>query len=253
MEVAAYNELATREIEGWYYCARRRMIADLLEKHLTKTETPQILDVGCGTGGSSAWLQSYGQVVGIDSSDLALSLARQNYPSLATMKIDLNTAQGSIFAERFDVIIILGVLYHRSIVSPAHVLKALSHWLRPSGIIVWNDATYQSLQRPHDEFVHGGRRFSPQSMKAMLEQHSLTVIHSSPLLCWAFPIAWLQAKLGKTSVEHSQDDQALPRSLELLLQMISYWEWRLTSLLKVPGGGVNQLLVAQKASEKSAI
>lgn len=68
-----------------------------------------LLDIGCGDGKVTALLASYlpnGQVVGVDSSEDMVDLARKNfphchYPNLSFLKMD---ARDLIYREQFDVV-----------------------------------------------------------------------------------------------------------------------------------------------------
>ena len=71
MKSQAYVTLAANEEQGWYYEARRRAVASLIERFIRKQqpqpEPLQILDIGCGTGGTSAALRAFGAVTGIEN------------------------------------------------------------------------------------------------------------------------------------------------------------------------------------------
>jgi cyclopropane fatty-acyl-phospholipid synthase-like methyltransferase len=58
-----------RNIEDWHFWYHvRREILDALLKELHLPPDARLLDIGCGTGGSSLVLSKHGQAVGLDAS-----------------------------------------------------------------------------------------------------------------------------------------------------------------------------------------
>src|SRR5436305_34278 len=66
MEPEQYALMARVERDHWWYVGMRRLVAVLLADAAPEDSTWRVLDAGCGTGGTTAWLRRYGSVVGVD-------------------------------------------------------------------------------------------------------------------------------------------------------------------------------------------
>jgi SAM-dependent methyltransferase len=273
----AYRSMAREEGRNWYYRARRRAIRTLIERHLGPQAERTILDVGCGTGGTTALLAEFGNVTGVEPSELAIQLCRETYPQLRVLRGRVQDLAALVPAGSFDLATILGVLCHKDVPDPREGLEAVGRCVRPGGWIVWGDCVYPCLARQHDEFVQAERRFYPRQMHRLLAGAGFRVAASTPMLGWAFPLALglaaahrlkrrfhrvgrpFQAvsdkrRPGKAVLRpggaggalECTDDRPLPGPLNAVLEGLTYWEWRLSLWgIKMPLG-VSRLLLAQK-------
>lgn len=65
------------ELNHWWFAARRMIILDQIEQLLGDRRLDRILDAGCGTGGLFKFLERYGKVYGLDSSELSIKFCKQ--------------------------------------------------------------------------------------------------------------------------------------------------------------------------------
>ena len=74
MDRAVYDRMA--EIDGahWWFVARRKIIAALIERLVKPLKPARILEVGAGTGSNILLLQRYGAVDAIEPDDDARAL-----------------------------------------------------------------------------------------------------------------------------------------------------------------------------------
>ncbi len=75
-----YERLRVLEERHWWAMGMRRIAARLLDPRFRGCATVRVLDAGCGTGGTLAWLERYAEarcIVGIDYSPHALEFCRQ--------------------------------------------------------------------------------------------------------------------------------------------------------------------------------
>ena len=77
MEREQYAVMARRETRHWWYAGMRRVALAVLDNALDGRNGLQVLDAGCGTGGTTTELRRFGNVVGIDLAWEALEPARQ--------------------------------------------------------------------------------------------------------------------------------------------------------------------------------
>src|SRR5262245_52056472 len=190
MKASAYASMAAQENGHWYYQARRQAIESLLRAYvLPDCPRPRILDIGCGTGGTTARLADFGPVVGIEPSSLAIGLLKQRYPEFDVIQGSIDELTSLVPAAGFDLVSLLGVLCHRGVDDPLVALRDVASVMSDGGWILWGDCVYPCLARGHDEVVESVRRFYPQQMHDMLSDTGFQVHFSSHFLGWGFPVA----------------------------------------------------------------
>lgn len=256
MHPEAYHELARNEDSGWYYQARISAIHNLIRSFIKPhKQSFKILDIGCGTGGSTIQWQRYGHVTGVEPSPLARELLQKKFPTLQVVEGSFANLTTVLPQQKFDLITILGVIYHSSIKDPQAALQTCANMLRSGGHIIVNEAAFPKLERQHDAFVMGARRFHPDELKRMLTASGFDIVHGGPLLGWAYPIARLSAwRFSKNKgrgastkpAHHSEDDKPLPRWISAMLYWLTLGEWYWTRYVAPLPFGVSYLVIARK-------
>jgi SAM-dependent methyltransferase len=114
-----------------YFQNIRREIAPLLPSQINN-----ILELGCGSGNTMAWVKSLRHVrysMGVELSATAAVAARKNFDELYVG--DIEVAPDSIFATHyFDTILALDVLEHLR--DPLACVMRLSKRLQPGGVFI---------------------------------------------------------------------------------------------------------------------
>jgi SAM-dependent methyltransferase len=111
-------------------------------------EHPKILDLGCGPGCESKRLFDLGAtVVGIDLSEVSLSIARRHAPEVSFLPMDiehLDFADGS-----FDAVLDAACLFHFSDAEQSRILSTIHTLLVPGGafLSVYPTGTFRGMQR----------------------------------------------------------------------------------------------------------
>ena len=75
MERVVYDRMAELDEVHWWYTARRRILASLIERVVRPPADARILEVGCGTGHNLKMLGQFGTVDGIEIDDAARAIA----------------------------------------------------------------------------------------------------------------------------------------------------------------------------------
>ncbi len=252
MEKNLYSLHAELERGNWYYSSRRAALSEIIERHLPDRDLA-ILDVGCGTGFTTDYLRRYGHVVGVESDAWAVEHIRSTYPGVEVSQARAQDI-GALFSERrFDLVTVLGVLYHRGIDDPAQVLKDVSGIQTANGWIIWHEAAYPSLERDFDQVSHGARRFQPEQMEALLQDAGYAVRFVTHMASWAYPIAriaaWHYKRSGRKKGEKSHASPELKMTSSLLnrlLYILMRLEWKIAFNVAPIPIGVSCLVVAQK-------
>ena len=171
-------EYAQRGGEESEFDARRLgLIADIIAPRVPSAEA-RVLDVGCASGRLLANIRERGfpQVAGLDPSPACAATAARLYGiPVHTMTLAEIAASG----ERFDVVIMVGVVEHlRDLDSAFAQLRTL---LTPSGLLYvevpdvtafadWPNAPYQDFSTEHINF------FSPVSLRNLMRRHGFTEV-----------------------------------------------------------------------------
>jgi len=102
---------------------------------LPKDADRQILDAGCGRGGTAAYMQAHGwgRVTGIDIEPKAVSYANATYPASTFVHCDIADVATCV-AAHFDVVTLFNVLY--AISNQGAALRALAGRAKPNGRLV---------------------------------------------------------------------------------------------------------------------
>jgi len=133
MERAVYTTMAEVEDEHWWFVARRRILAEVIERTARLGKPARVLEAGCGTGGNLAMLARFGAVSAFEPDEGARRHARA--------KGAYDVRPGSLpdavpfEAGRFDLVAALDILEHLD--DAAAGLAALASRLRPARAGGW--------------------------------------------------------------------------------------------------------------------
>ena len=156
MERAEYERMYQLEDAHWWFVNRRRLATVLLQRQVGTGSLGYVLDVGCGTGGNLEFLAVWGQVVGIDLSPVALSLAcRRRLSRLAEASSLALPFAGNTFA----LVTAFDVLYHRWIINDTNAIRECYRVLRPLGWLLLTDSALPGLWSRHDEVYYARQRY----------------------------------------------------------------------------------------------
>ncbi len=254
MESNTYRHLAQIENINWYHLARCQHIKDLILKYIKKDakENISILDVGCGTGGTTNFLTQFGEVDGLEPSALAIELFQKKYPAIPLYKGGVNEINQLILKNDYDLVTVLGVLYHENIENPLRSLKEINSKIKNNGWIIWHEAAYPSLTRELDKACSGARRFLPGEMLSMLKEAGFKPVFQTHITSYGFPIALFLAKLERFNKDksntHAPVDLKTPNKyLNKILYTIARLELKFAMYIFPLPLGVSYMVIAQKS------
>jgi 2-polyprenyl-3-methyl-5-hydroxy-6-metoxy-1,4-benzoquinol methylase len=167
-----WNRVKDEYPHAW---ARRRGAAILAMLDTLSLQRPRILDMGCGTGWFSEELAGIGEVIGVELSEAAVSLARSRYPH-ATF-VAGNVLEMPLPVAHFDVVVSLEVIAHvedqgRYLERAAQVLKPNGHLIITTVNKFVNDRTDWSP----DAAGHIRRWLDRRSFRELLGRHGFRVL-----------------------------------------------------------------------------
>lgn len=185
-EQSKYTNDQSDGTESPWDLKRFEATADQIIPHLKKHDT-RILDIGCATGGLLSVFKKRGfaNLLGVDPSPVCAALAGR----LHDVEVKVATlAQLSNWKERFDLIMMVGVLEHLHNVKEA--VSILSGLLNPGGILycavpdveglaACPNAPYQQFSIEHVNF------FSSTSLRRVMAECGMTEFRG-----WRWTVEW---------------------------------------------------------------
>lgn len=188
METAFYSETAAAEDWDWWHVGRQRVLARVLQRALHDAGLPaagaEMVDVGCGTGGTTAFLGRGHRVTACDMEDAALASCGRR----GLGRVVKASAEALPFRDgRFDVALCLDVLEHHD--DDLAVARALRRVVRPGGILLATVPCFDFLWGPHDVLSHHVRRYVLGAFTGLLERAGFRVARASYFNALLFPAA----------------------------------------------------------------
>lgn len=249
MNVSEYEAMYKLESFYWWFVARRSLLESLVKGLAPRFIRPAILDVGCGTGINLSVLSKYGDAIGSDASEEALSFSnRRGLGALVRNQIEALPFGPA----KFDMITALDVLEHVD-----NDLKALDELLRvmkEDGVLVITVPAYGFLWSEHDEALRHRRRYAASELRNKLTNAGFEVDRISYYITVLFfPILFMRfaQSLAKKSIEAKTSHIILPSWLNTILIGILGLERLLLRWINLPFG-VSIVCLARKAGGDSA-
>lgn len=222
------------ELEHWWFAARRRILHRLVREVLPATPENTILDVGCGTGGNTAFFvdRSY-NCTGIDASADAIQLAKARYP-------DLHFVNGRAphdvepLAHETKLFLLADMLEH--VPDDFDMLWQLMAVAGPGAYFLLTVPAAPWLWSPHDENHGHYRRYDRRRLESLWQDLPATTLLVSHFNTRLYPavklVRALNRRRGRTKGE-AGTDLKLPPALvnRFLTRVFQGEEKRLSNLL----------------------
>ena len=179
-----YERMYSLETQHWWFRGKRDIVFSLAQPFLNVQPRPKLIDFGCGCGAMLNELTSYGEVLGVDYSDVSLMFCRKRF-SGDTKKLDLSIPVEPW--EQFDFGVALDILEH--IENDDVAAQNICALLRDGGHCIVTVPAYQWLWTAHDENCMHKRRYSKRQLMELLQKANLVVDYISYYNCVLFPVA----------------------------------------------------------------
>ena len=217
MEKNEYAKMYGLENTYWWYRGLHELIERYVQRHAKKTVGPLfVLDAGCGTGRMLEILGNYGIAEGFDYSEEALNFCKKR-GLMNVVCQDLNTWQPPL--EKYDVIISLDVLCHKTVISEDEVYRKFLSALKPHGLLIVNLPAFELLRRKHDKAVHTKKRYTKRATLIKMRTLGFRVESASYRLPFLFGIMVLKKMIESVSFDKTvrSDLASLPQWLNSVL------------------------------------
>lgn len=236
MEPHIFAKMGRVEQRHWWFCARRKILADQIEQ-LALPIHARLLEVGCGTGGNLDMLSRFGKVVAVEPDKAARLWAHQQSGlEILSGFLPHHLPEAAYDA---DLAVALDVIEH---VDDDHAaVAAIGRCLKPSGRILATVPAYQWMWSGHDVAHHHKRRYRRQAFTQLFKDAGLTIRKSTYFNTFLFPPIAAARLLGLVV-----DGEAVPSApLNGVLQGIFGAERLLLRRGSLPFG-VSILVIAER-------
>ena len=226
------ERLASFEEWYWWHRARRSVVCRVLGRYVQPSA--RVLDVGCGTGATTAALRRFGSVIGLDMGLAALRHARAR---------GLPVARGSaeqlpLGDARLDAVVALDVLEHLD--DDRRALREILRALRPGGVLLVTVPAYPFLWSSHDEALGHRRRYRLAELRDRISGAGFQIALCSYVMASVLPVAVVVRFAERLRPPRQRPSESgyirLPRLLnDALAQLTSLSGW-LVGFMSLPFG-----------------
>jgi SAM-dependent methyltransferase len=239
MDRATYDNMAAIDRDHWWFVARRRIIARLIERYRPKPGPLRILEVGAGTGSNLELLQRYGTVDAIEPDDgaRAFAEARSGLKLKGGYLPDVAIDDGA-----YDMIVLLDVLEH--IPGDVAALAYLKGKLAPGGRILVTVPGAPWMWSAHDVAHHHQRRYTSAQLKRVFTEAGLKPGFSTHFNSLLFPLVAAVRIAGKLTGREGSDDKMPSAPVNAALKAIFGAERHWVATFSIPFG-VSMAMVAE--------
>ncbi len=247
MDASSLHLMAKVQEDYWWYKIRRKAVINLLNEYKGLPVKGRWLDAGCGPGTNVQLFNDYGELYGIDASDVCVSYAKEAVKEATFIK---TVVEELPFEDNyFEIITALDIIEHTK--DDVKALKSLYRVLDSDGIIIITVPAYQWLRSAFDDYVYHYRRYNKKMLHNAVEQAGFKILHSSYLFLTLFPITVTLRKIftPRTLSEEKRKDfkyiPELPKFVNETFYYLTLWETQWIKKRSLPYGS-SFVLVATK-------
>jgi SAM-dependent methyltransferase len=242
MDRKVYDRMNELETRHWWFVARRKIIASLVNRRLQGRRDAQILEAGCGSGGNLAMLGDFGQVDAFEYD----AAARDHARGKSGLPVEFGALPDGVPFDdrRYDLIGLFDVLEH--IEADRASLASLAERLGERGAILVTVPAFPFLWSRHDERHHHYRRYTRASLAEVAQAAGLRVSYSSYFNFFLFPAAVAARFLKRMTGSETPDDSMPAAPVNAVLTRVFGAERHLVGWMRLPVG-VSLAAVLEKA------
>jgi SAM-dependent methyltransferase len=240
------ERLASFEEWYWWHRGRRSIVCRILQRYAPPRA--RILDVGCGTGATTAALSRFGSVSGLDMGLAALRHAHAHGLPVARGAAENLPVRGA----SLDVVVALDVLEHLD--DDRRALGEILRVLRPGGVLLATVPAYPFLWSSHDEALGHRRRYRRAALRERLLAGGFEIALCSYVMGSILPVAIavrLAERLWRREGPAESGYLTLPRPLNDLLARVVGLGGYLVRFMVLPFG-LSIVAVARRPEDSGA-
>jgi SAM-dependent methyltransferase len=234
MDQLVYQRMASHEDTHWWFVARRRIIARLINIFVRQDRKSdlKILEVGCGTGGNLTMLKQFGTVTATECDEDARGFAAGK-SGIAVRDGRLPELE-EVPEDNFDLVVLLDVLEH--VEDDLGALKSLAPRQGRDGRLLVTVPAHPWLWSSHDVTHHHFRRYTRATLRKVAEDAGYNVEAMGYYNSLLFPIVILVRFLKKALGRNDADDAMPGPAVNGILTNIFSLEQKIVGRLPLPTG-----------------
>lgn len=238
MKRSEFEKMYLLEDCHFWFVGKRMFIETFLNKITNPLKN--ILDIGCGTGSTTKFLEKFGTVVGIEKNIHAISLAKKRGVKIIKGEINNLPYKNSIF----DLVTVFDVLYHKEVKNVDNGIKEIYRVLKPGGNLLITDSAFNFLKGRHGRSLHEVRRFTIKKLKRILTKNSFQIRDSSYIFFSLLPLIFIKRNfIDKLIQTNASDVVSIPRIINLIFIFLLKLESLLLKYINFPVGSSLIILV----------
>lgn len=244
MQEIVYHANYEHENSYWWFIARNEILKQVVKSFCDLNQNKNLLDVGCGTGGFASTMLSECNVIGIDTSQIALEYSRKR--GLTNLHNTLLKDFDKSIYNKIDVITFFDVIEH--IEDDVAVVNEAYNLLDSGSYLIASVPAYQWLWSKHDEIHMHYRRYSKREFEKIFKNAGFKVMYSSYFNSILFFPAALMRFIEKITKKDNKKDSPIdevPNFINKLFTFIFRLEKKWIPKVKIPFG-LSIVLVAKK-------
>lgn len=256
MEPDQYDRFAEVDAKHWWFVARRKVVASLLDATFGISGSKiDILDIGTGSGGMIPLLANYGNLVATEPDASALRMTKDKFSNdfPAIEFINSGWEQLELGARKFNLVTAFDVLEHCE-----NDVGALNCWkslLKDDGRLFITVPAFLCLWGTNDRVCHHFRRYTRASLSDSLKQSGLSIERISYMNALMFLPVWVSRNIkeklellvsGEKQLADCWDFAMPPPAVNAVLEKTFSWEanWLPSGNLPI---GTSLICVARKS------
>lgn len=232
MDRAVFDRMAELDEEHWWFVARRRVLAALIERRLSLPSDARILEIGAGTGSNIPLLARYGRLEALEVDADARRLAEVRF-GMPVGDAPLPELPG-IPDGAYDLVALLDVLEH--VEDDLGALRSIRAKLKPGGRVLVTVPANPWMWSAHDVAHHHHRRYTRRALRDVAARAGLRVDYLGGMNSLLYPAAAAVRVVGKVRGKSSSDDAMPPPAINRVLASVFGLERHLVGRVSLPVG-----------------
>ncbi len=238
---ARREHLEGLEADHFWFPARRRLLASLIDRFVPDPAGAEAVELGCGSAGLLAELaRRFAGVVGVDAYGASLAAAHRAAPAAELVQADLGRLP--IAPGRFRLAVALDVLEHGA---PAPLLAAAARAVEPGGWLLVSVPAHPALWSELDEAAGHRCRYTFAGLRRELEAAGWRPVHRTHYQFLLLPLVWLSRRAPVARLRRLE--RRPPRLAARVLGAVDALEVRALSRARLPWGS-SLVVLARKAA-----
>ncbi len=186
MDLAQFQVHADLEQKHWWFLGRRHLVATLLHELVPPGQGKKLVDVGCGTGGVTAFFSREYSCTGVDPSPDGIAFAKRRFPECSFVQGNAPEAVKQQIGEA-DAVVLLEVLEH--VEQDRDFVQSLLAAMKSGAVFITMAPADPTMWGPHDAGFGHFRRYDERTFRALWQGANTSELLVSHCNTHLYPLA----------------------------------------------------------------